>query len=163
MHSTTNIETMVKQANILGRLYRGATGALKAAPKGALMGGLAAGALAAPTMGLAPALGVGGAGLFAGGLFGGAARGAIGGVRGLLSRSPRALAPAARTAEEFANVLQKGNFLARPAGAAAVGGGLGYLLSDEDNKLMGMALGAGGGLLARPGVLKMLARRAGTV
>ena len=64
MQSTTDIEFMVKQANILGRLYRGATGAVKAAPKGALFGGLLGAGVTGATMGLAPALGVGGAGLY---------------------------------------------------------------------------------------------------
>ena len=40
-----------------------------------------------------------------------------------------------------------------------VGGGLGYMLSDDDNKLMGTAIGITGGLLARPAVMKALQKR----
>ena len=154
---------MVKQANIFGRLARGVTGAVKSAPKGALLGGLAAGALTLPTMGLAPALGVGGAGIMSGAMFGGAARGAIGGVRGLLSKSPKALSkiPAAANTAELYNVVKGSNRLLNPTTTTLGGAGLGYMLSDDDNKLLGTALGAAGGMFARPAVMKMLEKRAG--
>ena len=44
--------------------------------------------------------------------------------------------------------------------AIGIGAGAGYLVSDEDNKLMGSAIGAGVGLLARPAIVKALANRA---
>lgn len=163
MQHSNDIEFMVKQANIFGRLARGVTGAVKSAPKGALLGGLAAGALTLPTMGLAPALGVGGAGIMSGAMFGGAARGAIGGVRGLLSKSPKALSkiPAAANTAELYNVVRGSNRLLNPTTTTLGGAGLGYMLSDDDNKLLGTALGAAGGMFARPAVMKMLEKRVG--
>ena len=44
--------------------------------------------------------------------------------------------------------------------AVGIGAGAGYMLSDEDNKLMGSAIGATAGLLARPTIVKALAKRA---
>ena len=66
-YSTTDIDIMVKQANILGRVARGIGGAAKGSGKGMLIGGTL-GALAATFegAGIAGALGVGGAGLFSG-------------------------------------------------------------------------------------------------
>ena len=89
-YSTTDIDLMVKHANILGRLARGVGGAIKSTPKGMLLGGTL-GALAAPLGGasLAAALGVGGAGMFSGAMLGGALRGTVGGIRGLM-RNPGA-------------------------------------------------------------------------
>lgn len=154
-YSTTDIDLMVKQANILGRLARGVGGTLGGAGKGMLIGGLG-GAIAAPLAGagLAAALGVGGAGMFSGAMLGGALRGTVGGVRGLLRggagrQIPRATAPAA-------NMYRAG--LTLPA--VGLGAGAGYMLSDEDNKLVGSAIGATAGLLARPAIVKALAKRA---
>jgi len=61
-YSTTDIDALVKQANILGRIGRGLAGAGKGAAKGMLIGG-GLGMAAAPLAGagLATALGVGGA------------------------------------------------------------------------------------------------------
>lgn len=158
-YTTTNIDAMVKQANILGRLARGAKGALGGAGKGMLIGGTL-GALAAPFAGagLAGALGVGGAGMFSGAMLGGGIRGAVGGVRGLLSN------PAGKAAAKGVSGMggaAKGAFRAGSAlPAMAIGGGAGYMLSDEDNKFMGSAIGATAGLLARPVVMRALAQRA---
>ncbi len=162
-YSTTDIELMVKQANILGRLARGVGGALKGSGKGMLIGGTM-GALAAPFagVGLAGALGVGGAGMFSGAMLGGGLRGTVGGLRGLLSN------PAAKKLP--AQIAKRGGSLgvAHPgvarAGAAlpalALGGGVGYMLSDDSNKLMGSAIGATAGLLAKPTIVRALAKRA---
>ena len=157
MHSN-DIDFMVKQANILGRLARGVGGALKSAPKGALYGGLAGGALALPTMGLAPALGIGAA---SGAVFGGAARGAIGGIRGLLSKAPSRLAkiPTAANPEEFMKVVQQSNKLLSPTTTTLGGLGLGYMVSDEDNKLLGSAIGAGLGAFGRPALMNIIKER----
>lgn len=154
-YSTTDIDTMVKQANILGRLARGVGGSLKAAPKGMLIGG-ALGALTAPFAGagLAGALGVGGAGLFSGAMAGGALRGTVGGLRGML-RSPVATEIPSHIANK--NVFRLGASLP----AIGLGAGAGYMLSDDDNKFIGSAIGAGAGLLARPAIVKALAKRAG--
>jgi len=154
-YSTTDIDMMVKQANILGRLARGVGGSLKAAPKGMLIGG-ALGALAAPFAGagLAGALGVGGAGLFSGAMTGGALRGTVGGLRGLL-RSPVATEIPSRVVNK--NMFRIGASLP----AIGLGAGAGYMLSDDDNKFIGSAIGAGAGLLARPAIVKALAKRAG--
>ena len=137
-YSTTDIELMVKHANILGRLARGIGGAAKGAGKGMLVGGTV-GALAAPFAGagLAGALGVGGAGLFSGAMLGGNIRGVVGGLRGAMSN------PAAKKLP--AHMMRSGapSRAVGRAGAAlpslALGGGLGYMVSDDDNKLMGSA------------------------
>ena len=154
----TDIELMVKQSNILGRLARGSIGAIKSAPKGALIGG-ALGALAAPLSGagLAAALGVGGAGAFSGAMMGGGLRGTIGGLRGLLkgpvgTRVPQYLQSA--TPSQL-KAFRAGSMLP----AVGIGGGLGYMVSDEDNKLMGTVAGIAGGLLARPVVMQAIQRR----
>lgn len=152
--SSTDIELMVKEANVLGRLARGGWGAIKGAPKGAVIGA-GVGALAAPFAGagLAAALGVGGAGAFSGAMLGSALRGTVGGVRGLL-KNPNAAKhmnmPAAQQA-----AYRAGSALP----AVAAGGGLGYMLSGEDSKLMGTAVGVVGGLMARPAIMRALAKR----
>ena len=153
-YSTTDIDIMVKQANILGRVARGIGGAAKGSGKGMLIGGTL-GALAAPFAGagLAGALGVGGAGLFSGAMLGGAIRGSVGGLRGLL-RSPVSKGIPKHIANK--NMYRAGTSLP----AIGIGAGAGYLVSDEDNKLMGSAIGAGVGLLARPAIVKALANRA---
>ena len=155
MHSS-DINSMVKQANILGRVARGTMGALKSAPKGALIGG-GLGMLAAPIvgLGLAPALGVGGAGAFSGAMLGGGIRGAVGGLRGFLKNPSAARSMSIPAGQRMA--YNAGSALP----AAAVGAGLGYMVSDEDNKLMGTAVGVAGGLLARPMVMRALRQRAG--
>ena len=155
MESTNDIDFMIKQANILGRLARGARGAIGGAGKGALIGGLA-GTIAAPLagVGLAGALGVGGAGLFSGAMLGGGIHGTVGGLRGLL-KNPNAqkmVAPASAGAAYKAGLT---------APAVLGGAGLGYMLSDEDNKIMGSAIGGIAGLMARPALVKALAKRAG--
>lgn len=155
MESTNDIDFMIKQANILGRLARGTRGAIGGAGKGALIGGLA-GTIAAPLagVGLAGALGVGGAGLFSGAMLGGGIRGTVGGLRGLL-KNPNAqkmMAPASAGAAYKAGLT---------APAVLGGAGLGYMLSDEDNKMMGSAIGGIAGLMARPALVKALAKRAG--
>ena len=157
--SSTDMELMVKQANILGRLARGGFGALKSAPKGALIGA-GVGALAAPFAGagLAAALGVGGAGAFSGAMLGSGLRGTVGGLRGLL-KGPN---PAAAQAAKLMNMPagQRAAFRAGSAlPAAAVGGGVGYMMSGEDSELLGTTLGIAGGLLARPAVMRALAKR----
>lgn len=159
-YSTTDIDTMVKQANVLGRIARGLGGAAKGSGKGMLIGG-AAGALAAPLTGagLAAALGVGGAGMFSGAMLGGALRGTVGGIRGLLRNPkvrgmPKHITGMGRSAEDM---YRAGMTLP----ALGVGAGAGYMLSDEDNKLMGSAIGATAGLIARPTIVKALAKRAG--
>lgn len=159
-YSTTDIDIMVKQANILGRLARGVGGAIKGSGKGMLIGGTA-GALAAPLTGagLAAALGVGGAGMFSGAMLGGALRGTVGGIRGLL-RNPGARGitkQMARNSPSAANMYRAGMTLP----ALGLGAGAGYMLSDDDNKLMGSAIGATAGLIARPTIVKALAKRAG--
>ena len=158
-YSTTDIDNLVKQANVLGRLARGVTGSLRGAGKGMLIGG-GLGAVAAPLAGagLAGALGVGGAGLFSGAMLGGALRGSVGGLRGILSNpSARALPRAiANRGPMAANVYRAG----AAAPALAIGAGAGYMLSGEDNKLLGSAIGATAGLLARPAIVKALAKRA---
>jgi len=149
--SSTDIELMVKEANVLGRLARGGWGAIKGAPRGALWGaGL--GALATPFLpgvGLAAALGVGGAGAFSGAMVGG-------GLRGLLKSpaSTRAMQMAKMPASQQA-AFRAGTMLP----AVAAGGGLGYMLSGEDNKMMGTAIGVAGGLMARPAVMRAIAKR----
>lgn len=154
-YSTTDIELMVKQANILGRLARGVGGAIKGSGKGMLIGG-AAGALAAPLTGagLAAALGVGGAGMFSGAMLGGALRGTVGGVRGLLR------GPQARGIYNMGHSAKDMYRAGMTLPALGVGAGAGYMLSDDDNKLMGSAIGATAGLIARPTILKALAKRA---
>ena len=155
---STDIELMVKQSNILGRLARGGMGAIKGVPKGMFIGG-ALGALAAPLSGagLAAALGVGGAGAFSGAMMGGGLRGAIGGVRGLL-KSPNASSLPKHIRQATAN--QQAAFRAGSAlPAVGIGGGLGYMVSDDDNKLMGTTLGVVGGLMARPAVMRALRNR----
>ena len=152
------MELMVKQANILGRLARGGMGAIKGAPKGALIGGTL-GMLAAPLSGagLAAALGVGGAGAFSGAMMGGGLRGALGGVRGLLKK-PNAGRLPKHIREATAN--QQAAFRAGSAlPAVGIGGGLGYMLSDEDNKLLGSTVGVAAGLLARPAVMRAIRSR----
>ena len=157
MHSN-DIDFMVKQANILGRLARGVGSAVKAVPKGGLYGGLIGSALALPTMGLAPALGIGAA---SGAVFGGAARGAIGGLRGLLSKAPASLAkiPPAANPAEFMKTLQQSNKLLSPTSTTLGGLGLGYMISDEDNKLLGSAIGAGLGAFGRPALMNIIKER----
>jgi hypothetical protein len=156
--SSTDIELMVKQSNILGRLARGGLGAIKGAPKGMMIGG-ALGALAAPLSGagLAAALGVGGAGAFSGAMLGGGLRGAIGGIRGLLKN------PNARRVPQHVRRATANQQAAYRAGstlpALGVGGGIGYMVSDEDNKLMGTTLGVVGGLMARPAVMRAIRNR----
>lgn len=159
-YSTTDIEAMVKQANILARLGRGVIGATKGAGKGALVGGTL-GMLAAPFagVGLAGSLGIGGAGLFSGLMTGGGIRGAMGGIRGLIKNPAAGKAiPAANSALAYSgkNISRAGQMLP----ALALGGGAGYMLSGEDNKLMGTALGATAGLVARPTIIKALQQRA---
>ena len=157
MHST-DMELMVKQANILGRLARGGIGAIKGAPKGMLIGG-ALGALAAPLSGagLAAALGVGGAGAFSGAMLGGGLRGTIGGIRGLL-KNPNARQLPKHITQATAN--QQAAFRAGSAlPAIGIGGGLGYMVSDDDNKMMGTTLGIVGGLMARPAVMRAIKSR----
>ena len=146
---------MVKQANILGRLARGVGGAIKSVPKGMMYGGMA-GLLAAPLggAGLAADLGVGGSGLFSGAMLGGALRGSMGALRGML-HSPVAKDIPHQIATK--NMYRAG--LSLPT--IGLGAGAGYMLSDEDNKLMGSAIGAGAGLLARPAIVNALAKRAG--
>jgi hypothetical protein len=159
--SSTDIELMVKEANILGRIARGGLGALKSAPKGALVGG-ALGTLAAPFagLGLAGALGVGGAGAFGGAMTGGSMRGLIGGLRAFL-KNPEAENALVGSGRALANQAPSGaSALAKMAPAAAIGGGLGYALSDE-HKGVGTALGVAGGLLARPAIMRALAARRG--
>ena len=158
-YSTTDIETMVKHANILGRIARGVGGAAKGAGKGMLVGGTM-GALAAPFAGagLAGALGVGGAGLFSGAMLGGNIRGVVGGLRGLIS-NPAAKKLPGRMMRSGA----QGKAFTRASSALpslAIGGGLGYMLSDDDNKLMGSAIGAAAGMLAKPTLVRALAKRA---
>lgn len=159
-YSTTDIDTMVKQANVLGRIARGVGGALKGSGKGMLIGG-AAGALAAPLTGagLAAALGVGGAGMFSGAMLGGALRGTVGGLKGLL-RNPHARNIPRHIASKGqpANNMYRAGLTLPVLGAGA---GAGYILSDDENKLMGSAIGASAGLIARPTILKALAKRAG--
>ena len=158
-YSTTDIDMMIKQANILGRLARGAGGALKGSGKGMLLGGTI-GALAAPFAGagLAGALGVGGAGLFSGAMLGGGIRGTVGGLRGFLK------SPGSRSIPK--HILNRGDAArqAYKAGltlpAVGLGAGAGYMLSDDDNKMMGSAIGATAGLLARPAFVNALAKRA---
>ena len=159
-YTTTDINNLVKQANVLGRLARGVGGSLRGAGKGMLVGcGL--GAVAAPLAGagLAGALGVGGAGMFSGAMLGGALRGTVGGLRGIL-RNPRAAGALpgniAGRGATAANLYRAG--VAAPA--LALGAGAGYMLSGEDNKLIGSAIGATAGLLARPTIVKALAKRA---
>ena len=158
MSCAYDVELMVKHANVLGRLYRGTTGAIKSVPKGMLIGG-ALGAMAAPIagVGLGGALGVGGAGAFAGSMIGGGLRGTIGGIRGLLSN------PGSRKAVQMAS-MPVNQRAALKAGATlpilAAGGGLGYMLSGEDNKMLGTGLGVASGLLARPALLRAIAKRA---
>ena len=158
-YSTTNIEDMVKQANIFGRLARGAKGALGGAGKGMLIGG-AMGTLAAPFAGagLAGALGVGGAGLFSGAMLGSGIRGTVGGLRGLLRNPAVGNIPAniAQRGGKAISAYRAGSYLP----ALALGGGAGYMLSDDDNKFMGTAIGSVAGLMAKPLVMKALARRA---
>jgi len=157
MHSI-DMELMVKQANILGRLARGSIGAIKSAPKGAIIGGTL-GMLTAPLggAGLAAALGVGGAGAFSGAMLGGGLRGALGGVRGLLKNPNTGLLP---KHVMRAPAYQQAAYRAGSAlPAVGVGGGLGYMMSDEDNKLMGTTLGVVGGLMARPAVMRALSKR----
>jgi len=157
-HTTTDIDLMVKNANILSRIARGIGGAAKGAGKGILIGG-AAGALGAPLAGagLASALGVGGAGLFSGAMLGGSLRGTVGGLRGLLTNPSAKKLPGAiaRTSEQVA-AARAGSALP----ALALGAGAGYLLSGDDNKLMGSAIGAAAGLLAKPTIVRALAKRA---
>ena len=157
-YQTTDIDLMIKQANILGRLARGVTGAAKGAGKGLLIGGTA-GALAAPLtgVGLAGALGVGGAGLFSGAMLGGSLRGTVGGIRGLLTNpGAKQLARSAARGSGYQAAARAGSALP----ALALGGGAGYLMSDDDNKFIGTAIGATAGLLAKPTIVRALARRA---
>jgi hypothetical protein len=160
-YSTTDIEVLVKQANILGRIGRGLVGAGKGTAKGMLIGG-GLGLAAAPLAGagLATALGVGGAGLYSGAMLGGALRGTVGGLRGLFRNPGAAKAVPQHIAARGAtasNLYRAGSAVP----ALAIGGGAGYLLSDEDSKFMGSAIGATAGLLARPALVKALAKRAG--
>lgn len=160
MHSTTDISGMVKQANILARLARGAKGAIGGSAKGALIGG-ALGAAAAPFtgLGLAGALGVGGAGMFSGAMTGGAIRGTVGGLRGLLgSRSGAAMSNLARS-PATSEVMARGIGSRLPG--MAIGAGAGYMLGDEDSKLLSSSVGALGGILAQPTLMRALERRAG--
>jgi len=94
-------------------------------------------------------------------MLGGALRGTVGGLRGLF-RNPGA-ARAAVPQHIAARGATAGNlYRAGSAGPAiAIGGGAGDLLSDEDSKFMGSAIGATAGLLARPTLVKALAKRAG--
>ena len=160
MHtSQEEIDAIIKQANILGRVYRGTTGALKGAPKGALIGGLVgAGLTAATGGGLAAALGVGGKGLMSGAMAGGGIRGAIGGLRGLLSSKGKQTAKAL----SHYSTSNPGAIAGMKPMLPLVGGaGLGYALAGEDSKVLGTGLGAAAGLMARPAIMKALAKRAG--
>jgi hypothetical protein len=163
MHSTTDISGMVKQANIVGRLARGAGGAIRSIPKGAIAGGLVGGAFALPTAGLAAGLGVGGAGMYSGAMLGSSIAAGIGGLRGFLKRPtnqrivtkvPSVLKP---TTEAMA--LDTGRMLP----AIGIGGAVGYMASGDDSKLMGTTVGLIGGIAARPLVMQALAKRAGRV
>ena len=162
MNSTTDIEAMIKQANILKRLAATATGGLKGAGKGALLGGAFAIPIALATgMGLPAALGAGGAGMFSGAKYTGGLMGTTSALRNLFSRAPKNLA--ASTTKNIAQNLAKkvpAN-LAIPRGLPLIAGaGLGYALSDDDNKFLGSSLGAIAGLAARPALVKALERRA---
>lgn len=159
-NKSSDIESMVKQANILGRLYRGTKGGITGGLKG-MGAGAALGLAAAPLagIGLAGALGVGGAGMASLGMLGAGAGASVGALRGLLSKSPRAAL--AKMPNVPLPAAQRAAFRAGTAlPAAALGGGLGYLVSD-DNKMLGTALGAAGGIAARPMLMKALAKRAG--
>ena len=174
MHSTTDISGMVKQANILARLARGAGGAIKAAPKGALIGGALGVGATLPFAGLAAGLGAGGAGLFSGAMLGASTAGGISGLRSFLkSPAKKLLAPSPIVSEGLGMAAHTLPNYARPAlaraafntgsvlPAVAVGGGLGYALSDRDSKLLGTTIGVVGGLAARPAVMRALAVRSG--
>ena len=157
MKSPNDIEYLVKQANIMGRLYRGTKGDLKGGLLGALGGGvLGTGVALTSGLGLPAALGAGGAGLFSGAKAGGALTSKAFGIGGLLSK-PKNLAALERIAVNPAAadiMLPRGIPL-------AVGAGAGYLLSDEDNKMIGTGIGALAGLAARPAIVKALQRKAG--
>jgi len=82
----------------------------------------------------------------------------VGGLRGAMSN------PAAKKLP--AHMMRSGapsRAVAR-AGAAlpslALGGGLGYMVSGDDNKLIGSAVGAAAGMLAKPAIVRALAKRA---
>ena len=157
MNSPNDIEYLVKQANILGRLYRGSKGLLRGGAKGALLGA-GIGGIGALTggAGLAAALGSAGAGMFSGAKAVGGLRGAVEGIGGLLSK-PRSLANLERV---VAN--PKAADIMLPRGIPlAVGAGAGYMLSGEDNKMLGAGIGALAGLAARPSIVKALQQRAG--
>jgi len=158
MKSPNDIEYLVKQANILGRLFRGSKGALKGGLGGALMGG-AAGVGAALTggLGLPAALGAGGAGLFSGAKVGGGIGSKVFGIRGLLGGGAKNLASLERA---VAKPMAADIMLPRGI-PLAVGAGAGYLLSGDDNKMLGAGIGALAGLAARPSIVKALQRRAG--
>ena len=157
MKSTSDIEYLVKQANILGRLYRGSKGFLRGGAKGALWGA-GIGTLGALTsgLGLPAALGAGGAGMFSGAKAVGGIRGAAEGIGGLLSKSKPL------TALERIAANPKAADIMLPRGIPlAIGAGAGYMLSGEDNKMLGTGIGALAGLAARPAIVKALQRRAG--
>lgn len=154
---TNDIEYMIKQANILRRLASGAKGAFGGGGRGMLIGGaLGLGAAPLAGLGLAGALGVGGAGAAGMGMLGAGAGATVGGLRGLFKRIPRAAKAVAHTAaHDPALAVRAGSVLP----AAAIGGGIGYMSSD--NKTMGTMIGIAGGLAARPMLMKALAKRAG--
>ena len=164
MKSPNDIEYLVKQANILGRLYRGSKGLLRGGAKGALLGaGLGAGAALTGGAGLAAALGAGGAGMLSGAKTVGAIRGVAEGAGGLFSKSPNA-AKALEEISAASPMLERSipASLKVPRGLPiAAGAGAGYLLSDEDNKMVGTGIGALLGLAAKPAIVRALKRRAG--
>tara|TARA_Y100000592_G_scaffold22091_1_gene34192 strand:- start:10443 stop:10943 length:501 start_codon:yes stop_codon:yes gene_type:complete len=163
MNSTSDINELVKQANLLRRLGGLASGGIKGMGKGALIGGAVGLPLTLLTGGgLAAALGAGGLGMFSGAKFGGGAMGAMGALRGLLRR-PSAVTKVAPnvTQNVLKNVSKIPPNLAIPRGLPMIAGaGLGYALSGEDNKLLGSGLGLVAGLAARPALVKALQRRA---
>ena len=157
MQSPNDIEQLVKQANILGRLYRGTKGLVSGGAKGAMYGGLAGGLTALTGgMGLPVALGAAGGGIFSGAKAG-ASLGALGkGVSGLLSRPG-----SASRLEHLASAAKAPDILLPRGIPLALGAGAGYMLSGDDNKMLGMGMGALAGLAARPSIVKALQRRAG--
>lgn len=136
-----------KTAGILDRLARGATGSLK----GMLLGGLGGVGLGMATGGIAPMLAIGS----------GAAIGGLAGLKsGLLSSIAKATPEIATAAKNVghaahgiphstaANLQRYIDGLA-PAVPLALGGGLGYMLADDDSKMLGAGLGMGAGFLGR--------------
>lgn len=158
--SPEEMDAIIKQASLAGRLWRGAKGATGGALKGSLVGGLLGTGVSLATGSTLPmALGTAGGGLMSGALVGGGVRGTIGGLRGLLSSSGR---KASKQLKNYYNTPTPSMGAGMsPLLPLAGGAGLGYLVAGDDSKLLGTGLGAAAGLLARPSIMRAMARRRG--